>query len=172
MHAGAMEIRREIALNTPARNAWIVLGERFGTISEWAAPITASSLAGELGAGAVRTCHIAGFGPVKPGVIKERLVTFDPGAMSFSYESVEGLPGFIRHAANRWSVRAAGERSCVVSTHATLELCGAARVFGYFLGRRMARDGGRVLEELQHQVEQGRPHPRKVEAMALASRRR
>ena len=67
---------KEIVVRAPAAAAWAVLGERFGQIAEWAAPITASSLEGALGVGAVRTCHIAGFGPVAPGAIRERLIDF------------------------------------------------------------------------------------------------
>jgi hypothetical protein len=159
-----MDMHGEIFIQAPARAAWAVLGERFGRIAEWAAPITASSLVGAPGAGAVRTCHIAGFGPVKPGVIRERLVTFDARAMSFTYEAVSGMPAFVASAVNRWSVHHRGDTACVVSTHATIELRGAARLLGWLMRSRLQRDGALVLEELRHMVEQGQAHPRKVAA--------
>ncbi len=73
-----MELRADVLMDAPAAAAWAVLGERFGDIGEWAAPITASTLDSELGTGSVRTCHVAGFGPVAPGVIRERLIEFEP----------------------------------------------------------------------------------------------
>jgi hypothetical protein len=157
-----MDMHREILIQVPAHAAWDVIGERFGEIAEWAAPITASSLAGAPGVGAVRTCHIAGFGPVKPGVIRERLVAFDAQAMSFAYEAVSGMPAFIANAVNRWLVHHRSDTACVVSTHATIELRGAARLIGWLLRFQMERGGAQVLEELRHMVEHGRAHPRKI----------
>lgn len=157
-----MELHNEMVVNAPAAAAWAVLGERFGQIAEWAVPITASSMEGEPRIGAVRTCHIARFGPVAPGAIKERLIAFDAQARSFAYEAVEGMPRFIARAVNRWSVHARDEKSCIVRTHATLELRGAAVLLGRLLKWKMQADGGRVFEELQHRIEHGRPHPRKL----------
>ena len=47
-------------------------------------------------------------------------------------------------------------------THATLELGGPMRLLSFWLQRRLRADGARVLEELRHQIEEGRPHPRKL----------
>ncbi len=96
-----MELRADVLMDAPAAAAWAVLGERFGDIGEWAAPITASTLDSELGTGSVRTCHVAGFGPVAPGVIRERLIEFEPEHMMLAYESVDGMPSFIEKAVNR-----------------------------------------------------------------------
>jgi hypothetical protein len=163
-----MDLRAEVIIHAPAPVVWAVLGERFGQISQWAAPITSSALAGPPGVGAVRTCHIAGFGPIKPGAIKERLIAFDPEARSFTYAAIDGLPGFVKRAINRWSVHARGERLCLVRTHAALELRGPMRSLGFYLERRLQADGSRALDELRHYIEEGRPHPRKLRAVAQA----
>ncbi len=161
-----MELEVEVAIDAPAATAWAVIGEQFGRIGEWATPITSSRLDREPGIGAVRDCHIARFGPVKPGVVRERLILFDPAAMSFAYEAVDGMPKFVARAINRWSVEPLDSHRCVVRMRATLELRGWARLFGFLLGPRMQRDGARVLEELRYQAEHGIPHPRKRRAMA------
>lgn len=157
-----MELHKEIIVNAPAAAAWAILGEQFGRIAEWAAPITDSSLEGEPRVGAVRTCRIARFGPVAPGAIRERLLAFDPQARTLAYEAVAGMPRFIARAANRWSVHARDEQSCIVRTQATLTLRGPAVLLGVFLKWKMQADGERVLEELRHRIEYGRPHPRKL----------
>ena len=90
-----------------------MLGERFGQIGEWAAPITSSSVDGELTVGAIRTCQFAGFGPFQAGTIHERLLEFEPAAMSLAYESAEWMPSFVKSAVNRWSVRLRSEASCL-----------------------------------------------------------
>lgn len=157
-----MKLESEITVDASAERAWSVLGEGFGRIGEWAAPIVASTLDGEPSVGAVRTCTTARFGPVAPGVIEERLLEFEPTRHSFRYEAVSGMPRFIVHATNRWSVRALGDTRSIVRTEATLELRGLASLFGCVLAWRMKSDGRRVLEELKHRIETGRPHPRKL----------
>jgi hypothetical protein len=116
--------------------------------------------------GRVRTCHVAGFGPFGPGVIRERLVHFDRDGRSLSYEVAEGLPGFITHAVNRWSVRSRGDDACTVQIHATLTMRPVARPLGPVLRWRLRAGTRRVLADFQHRVETGRPHPVKVAALA------
>lgn len=156
-----MEMRAEIVINAQADRAWEVIGERFGDISEWASVISESVMDGPPGVGRVRSCHVAGFGPFAPGVIKERLVSFDPEARSLSYEAAEGMPGIIVHALNRWSVNPGPGAGCTVKIHATLTLRPPARLLGPLFRRRMRGDTERVLAELRHRVETGHAHPAK-----------
>jgi hypothetical protein len=157
-----VDLRADIVIDAPAAAAWAVLGERFGQIGDWATPITNSYVDGELTVGAVRTCQFSGFGPFKPGAIQERLVEFDPGAMTLAYESVEGIPSFVKSARNRWTIEPRSAASCLVRTHATLELQGPLRLLQFVVAHRLQADGARVLDELRYQVEHGRPHPRKL----------
>jgi hypothetical protein len=109
--------------------------------------------------GRVRTCQIAGFGPIAAGVIKERLIEFDPQARSLSYEAAAGMPWFIAGAVSRWSVHAGPGSACTVRIHATLALRRAARPLSPVLRWRMRADTRRALSELRHQVEAGHPAP-------------
>lgn len=159
-------MRAEVVIGAAAGDAWVVVGELFGEIGGWASAITASSMEGPPAAGQVRTCHVAGFGPVAPGVIRERLTSFDPATMSLAYEAAEGMPTMIVRAVNRWSVHPGPGGTCVVRIHATLTLRWAARPLGPVLRWRMRADTGRVLAELRHLVETGAPHPGKLAAPA------
>ena len=159
-----MEIRAEVVIDTPAHSAWALIGDQFGEIGQWAAPIVHSSLDSPPGAGAVRTCQITSFGPFRAGSIKERLLQFDPMAMTLMYESAEGMPAFVSNAINRWSVHPQTASRCVVRTHAILELRGPIRVVEALLRLQLQRNGARVLEELRYRVEHGRAHPRKLAA--------
>ncbi len=113
-----------------------------------------------------RWLRIAGFGPIAPGVIKERLVGFDPEARSLSYEAAEGMPGFIVRAVSRWSVHEGPGTACTVRIHASLTLRPAVRLVGPVLRWRMRADTRRVLAEFRHRVETGHPHPVKLAALA------
>jgi transcriptional regulator with XRE-family HTH domain len=152
-----MEIRAELVIDAPAEDAWVVVGERFGQISEWASAITESVLDGPPAVGRVRTCQVAGFGPIAAGVIKERLIRFDPDARSLSYEASAGMPRFIVAAVSHWSVQAVPGSACTIQIHATLTLRPTARLLSPALRWRMRADTRRVLAELKHRVETGHP---------------
>jgi hypothetical protein len=116
-HHFCMKMRAELMINAPAEDAWAVVGERFGEISEWASAITESAMDGLPTAGRVRTCQVAGFGPIRAGVIKERLTQFDPQAKTLSYEAAAGMPWVIAGAVSRWSVHAGQWLHCPDPRH-------------------------------------------------------
>ncbi|GHF65573.1 hypothetical protein HNQ07_004745 [Deinococcus metalli] len=155
-----MQLLRTVQIGVPATAAWALLGERFGEITAWASVIMASTLDGPPRPGAVRTCHTARFGPVPPGEVRERLLVFDPAALTLTYEALSGLPAFITHAVNRWTVTPTGPATCTVTTDATLTLRGPARLLAGPLAVRLEWDAGRVLDELRHSLEHHEPHPR------------
>lgn len=160
-----MEIREKINIAAPASEAWRIIGEEFGDIGQWASPISTSSISSDPSVGAVRTCHIGGFGPIAAGMIKEKLIAFQPERMQFQYDAVEGLPSFIAHATNHWSIETVDANTCTVQTHATLKLSGIYALLGPILKIKMAHDGYAVLEELKFHIENGQPHPRKRAAI-------
>lgn len=158
-----MELHNQIVIDAPAARVWHVIGERFMHISEWAAPITTSCPVGEgkPGVGVTRACTIVPFGPVKAGVITERLTSFDRDAMSLAYEATSGMPRFVVHAANRWTVTPLEAARSRLHIDATVTLRGPLRLLGFFLGWQLRAGGARVAAELKHFVEHGGPHPRK-----------
>jgi hypothetical protein len=160
-----MELTAEIRVNAPADGAWHLVGTAFGDIARWAAPITASTLDRDAaGEGAVRTCHVTGFGPMGDMVVRERLLAFDGAARSLTYDAVEGMPRFVRRATNTWTVEADGTRACVVRTRATVRLVWWMRLLAPLMAARLRREATAVLEELAHMLETGLRHPRKVMA--------
>jgi hypothetical protein len=154
-------------VNAPAEDAWAVVGERFGEIAEWASAITESVMDGPPAAGQVRSCQIAGFGPIKAGVITERLIQFDPAARSLTYQAAGGMPWFIADAVSHWSVAARPGGACTVRIHATVVLRLAARPLGPVLRWRLRGDTRRTLAELRQRVEAG--HPDQANPAAPAS---
>jgi uncharacterized protein YndB with AHSA1/START domain len=166
-----MDLRNEIIIEAPAERVWQALGERFMHVSDWAAPITASCPIGaaDPGVGVARSCSIAPFGPVKAGVVKERLTRFDREAMAFEYEAIEGMPSFVGHAVNRWSVAHVHDRRSQLRIHATLTLRGPMALLGCVIKWQLESGGAKVAEELKYFVENGQPHPRKLASRQVSS---
>jgi hypothetical protein len=156
-----MELRAEVTVQVPEGEAWALVGGQFGRIATWASPITASFLDRSPGQGAVRTCHVRRFGPVPARVIRERLLNFDPDTRSLSYEA-DGLPWYVTHAVNRWSVRPAIGGACIIGVHATVTMHALLRPFGPAVWWWLRRSSADVLDELIHRLQTGSPHPRKV----------
>lgn len=162
-----MDLHCQIEVDAPADRVWEVLGARFAHVGEWAAPIESSCHVGEVaspGVGSSRHCTTRRFGPFAAGAVEERLVRFDAGARTLTYEAVRGLPRFVRRAVNCWTVTPLGpHRSLVVST-AVLELGGPVGLLRCPLAWQLERSGARVAQELKYFVERGVPHPRKLDA--------
>lgn len=164
-HDRRMRMHAELVVSAPQADAWAVIGDGFADIADWASAVTRSAANWPPGPGVVRTCRVAGFGPIAPAVMKERLVRFDATARSLSYEAIAGLPWFVVRATSDWSVHDAQDEKCVIRIQATLTLRPAARPLTPALRWRMRADTRRTLAELKHRIETGRPHPGKVAAL-------
>lgn len=116
-----MKITTTIDMPVSADAVWTVLGERFASVSDWADSIVASSLDRPLGEGAVRTCELKAVGPVPAGSVTERLTRFDREARALTYLITSGVPGFMRHLDNAWTIEDVDGRARVTST-LTLEM--------------------------------------------------
>lgn len=159
-----MQMHIKIEIEAPAAAAWKVIGEGFGNISEWESSLKRSSLEGGLKVGGVQTCEDSdGFGPFKPGIVKERLVTYDASAMTLEYVAIAGIPGFIKRVSNRWSVHAVDEQHCVIYSDAAMQFRGIAKLLGSVIRplTKMAvkSDLNKFAEELRYRVVNGRPQP-------------
>ena len=154
-----MQIHGKLEVNASADEAWKVLGEGFGTISDWTSSLRVSSLDGELKVGCVRACESSkNFGPIKAGITKERLIDYDPSLMVFEYEAISGLPGFISKASNRWSIHKIDEENCIIRFNATLELRGIFKLMGPIMKPLVKKDLNKFKHELCYRVENGHPH--------------
>lgn len=163
-----MDIQLHLDIDAGASQVWEVLGHRFMSVGEWAAPISHSCAIGDSppAPGVERECHTVGMGPVAPGTVRERLTAFDAKLRTLSYEAAGGMPSFIAGAVNRWSVDESGPHRSQVRMHATFTVRGPIRLFTPLIRWQMRREARLVLLDLKHYVEHGTPHPRKVATMS------
>ena len=154
-----MQLHGKLEINASADEAWKILGEGFGTISDWTSSLEDSSLNGELKVGCVRTCLSSkNFGPFKGGIAKERLVAYDTSLMMFEYKAISGLPGFVRKASNRWSIHKVDEENCIVRFNATLDLRGIFKLMEPIMKLLVKKDLNKFKNEICYRIENGRPH--------------
>ncbi|MGF1476188.1 MAG: SRPBCC family protein [Geminicoccaceae bacterium] len=157
-------MERQISINAPIDEVWKVSAVEFEHIDRWDGNVRASRSSGAaLSGGPVggRVCDLYGGGKTV-----ERFVEFDESRRSFTYDIVEGLPGFIVSAKNIWTHDPVDCDEARLSMRLVMQVKG---ILGLIMQRPMRLQMGRVLgnaqEELKHYVETGQPHPRKQKKM-------
>ena len=156
-----MIISNEIRVSASADRAWEVLAENFGDAALWTSALNTSSLTGDLGVGAIRTCHSNKIGPFPANISKEILTEFDPRRRRFTYKVQSGLPGIFKGAQNAWSIESISHSSCIVKSRAVLELSVLIRPLSCVLSMLIKRDLKKIFEELHYYIEHNSPHPNK-----------
>jgi hypothetical protein len=134
-----MDIINTIKINAPVDSAWQVLGEEFGQISDWAAPVLASSLDRPLDEGVVRTCDIRATGPFPEGRITETLSEFNRQKTTLTYVVKTGGPPFLSHLQNRWVLTANDAITSTASSTVTYQLKWWALPFSPFIAALMKK---------------------------------
>ena len=159
-----MKIINEIKLAVPAEQAWKIIGEQYGDAAQWTSVLEASSLIGELGVGAIRTCHSRAVGPFPASIVEERLTMFEPANYRLTYVAEKGLPGIFKKATNAWSIQPVDHNSCVVTSRAELKISVWLFPVKWIFPILISRDLKKVFEELQYYIERGKFHPRKIQS--------
>jgi len=153
----------EITVEAPAEEVWEVLARQFSRIGDWATAVPASWANPEA---QVRTDAPEAGRVCKTGVpmiprIEDTIVAYDDAARTLTYEAA-GMPTFVGTAQNSWQVTAVDERRALARFDGVMETRGiVGRLLGLFLRVRLARESRRLLDDLKHFVETGRPSPRK-----------
>jgi hypothetical protein len=154
-----MRIRKSIDVNASATDAWTLLADGFGDIGAWTTALDGSYLVGDrVEIGAERHCEVSG--PISgDGLTLERVTAFDPDTMTYTYEAVRGLPGFIRSARNTLSVSplAGGRCSIQADGHIAMRwwLVPLSPVAALALGSAYRK----FFVDLRYRLELGAPHP-------------
>lgn len=161
-----MELKTSVNVSVSAEAAWQVIGLQFGEFGQWVSALESTSLQGELGVGAIRSCRTNGFGPFPASVAEEELIEFDAERRRYTYVVSNGLPGIFKSAQNSWSVEAIDSENSVIHSHAVLELSLFLRPFGFLLKLLFRRDMEKLFAEIAFYVEQGEIHQRKIKSNA------
>lgn len=157
-----MNLSSETIIDASADRVWEVVGHRFAQIGEWATAIPASRAKEDGGpTGAPVAGRVCKTGVSMFPEVEETIVSYDDAARALTYVGA-GLPAFVAEARNRWEVRAIDDQHASVRLDATVRmrgLLGQLLAFPFRLWAR--RSGARMLDDLKHYVQHGRPSPRK-----------
>ena len=99
------KIQKEIMINVPSASLWDFIGPGFIEVYKWSSNVDHAEGSGKAEFdGAVcseRFCdvNVKGFNK-----ISERLTNYNQDKQCLTYEVSDGMPSFITHASNEWSV--------------------------------------------------------------------
>ena len=151
-----MKLKHEINIQASSNRAWKVLGEEFGSFSDWSSALSTSFVDGKLKTGSIRTCQLSGdFGPIKASTIKEQVITYNPKDMTLEYEVILGLPKMMKKATNRWVITAIDANNCRICSEATITLRGPFKLLAPLIKLLMSTDLGIFYEELEFKIANG-----------------
>lgn len=155
-----MVIEKEILINKSIRDAWKVLGVDFANASKWASAVSHSEGSGDKFKGS--TCSERGCSTTM-GSIKEKLYEFSNEKYLLAYEVAEGMPSMVKYATNTWKLVEIGENKCKLQIKMDIKMGG---FFGSLLQpimkMQMSKIGNHLVEDFAYYVENGTPHPRKL----------
>lgn len=156
----------QIEINAPASVVWTILGEEFSQISKWAGIIKSSfpdqeHLPPEGADAGARIC-VSQIAWAKD--VTEKLTAFDPQEKTFTYEATSGLPGFVQHAQNTWTVRPVSPGSCIVTTQGVLKMTPLlGRILYPIIRKQLEKAGAQLVMDLksyaEHQHSANTPQP-------------
>lgn len=156
-------IRRSVVVDASIDRTWQVFGDEFADVDAWAASIPESSATyGADGIPTARTCA----SPI--GTLVETVREFDPEARVIAYDAQsDAMPFFVDGLSNRWELTAESPETTRIDMQFEADVWPVIGTLAWPLMRiRMASLLDETIEELEHYVETGRPHERKIAATA------
>lgn len=158
-------IQQEIIIDATLEKAWEVLGPQFENAQVWASSINHSealnheSLNGS-------TCTIRGCSIEGMGEVKETLLSYSPEGYSLSYVVKEGMPKMVKYASNHWQLTDLGNGKTKLTMNIKMKTGGfMGWMMSGMMKKKMTKLSSEIGEEFKFYVENGKPHPRKIESL-------
>ncbi|MFT5171361.1 MAG: hypothetical protein ACI9BD_001138 [Candidatus Marinamargulisbacteria bacterium] len=111
--------------------------------------------------------HAARVTETDKGTTKQELNSYDPKTYSLSYSVIEGTSSFVKSAVYHWSLTDMGKGKTGLNATLSIDTIGIkGKRLSPIMKMKMTKIFGNMVEEFKYFVDEGKPHPRKVESMA------
>jgi len=156
------EIVKHIDINAPIEVVWKVVGTEFADAYVWSSGLKHSKALDTISLNGSTTtkrgCDVEGFGK-----ITEELFEYSNDEHFFSYEVIDGLPGFISKSYNTWRLTSLEDGKTRVKMRLKVQTKGfLGWLLGWFVIKNAKNLIDESLEELKFYVETGKIHPRTI----------
>lgn len=152
----------EQVIDADIGKAWQVLGPGYATIHQWASMIKNSEALDSLSVSGslctLRSCKVKGLGNVQ-----EMIKVYSESDHVLKYEVIKGLPGMVKNATGTWKLTDEGNGKTKLSLQLEMRTGGLlGGVMKGILKKKMTKMYSDATEDFKYFVENGNPHPRKV----------
>ena len=159
-----MKIVKKLTINKPVAEVWDVLGNQFGEIDKWASLISRSEMSGESTMPgmphSIRSTETTG------GPTKQELTAFKPEQHIIAYKAIAGTPGFFKSVNAEWSLINKNDNATDLTLDFEVQLKGLGALLTPIVKMKLGKVGDELLDDFKFYVENGKPHARKLEALA------
>ena len=157
-----MKMTKKLSIAKPVGEVWQVLGNEFGKIDNWASLISHSEVSGEAKLPGVD--YSIRSTKTTSGDTKQELTGFNADQHTIAYKSIAGTPAIIKQVRANWRLTKDGEDKTALVLDFEADMKGIGHLIAPIAKMKLGKIGDELLEELKYYVENGEPHPRKVEA--------
>jgi ribosome-associated toxin RatA of RatAB toxin-antitoxin module len=98
------------------------------------------------------------------GPTKQELTAFNPKEYSIAYKAIAGTPGFFKSVNAEWSLSKKDDNTTGLKLDFEVQFKGVGFLLSPIVKMKLGKVGDVLLDDFQFYVENGKPHPRKLEA--------
>ena len=158
-----LHFNEEVLINKNVNEVWQVLGNEFPEAHVWSTNFISSKPGGEPKLEGLAYRHRETM--TAKGEIFQELDTFDPANYSLSYHVSKGVPPIAKSLKGVWGLTKVGDDQTRLNVQFIFETKGLIGfVMSPIVSKKIGKGAKEIAEELKYYMENGKPHPRKLES--------
>jgi hypothetical protein len=160
--------RKEIVVEKSIEEVWEVMGNQYAQVDLWSTNFKSSKPGGAPKLTGLDYLHRVT--QTERGETIQELDKFDPKNYTLSYHITKGAPSIAKKASAVWSLEIVEQNKTKVILEFKMETKGLlGLVMGSKIKNKIDAGSAEIGKELKYYVENGEPHPQKIEAQKKMS---
>jgi hypothetical protein len=158
-----IHVKKELVINEDINAVWEVMGTQYTQVHLWSTNFKDSKAGGTPKLQGMDYLHR--ITQTSRGETIQELDAFDSGNYTLTYHISKGLPEIAKSAIGIWSLALVESSKTKVILEFEMETNGfKGRMLSSIIKLKLGKSAMEIAEELKFYVENGEPHPRKIES--------
>lgn len=158
-----LAFKEEVIIEASIEDAWEVMGNQFAEPHIWSTNFLTSVPGGDPKLEGLAYRHRAT--TTENGDNWQELDAFDPATHSLSYHISKGVPPVAKSAVGHWKLTKLTDNKTQLNVDFFLETKGLLGfIMSPIVSKKVGQSSDELMEEFKYYLENGKPHPRKLEA--------
>jgi hypothetical protein len=161
-----LAFKEELIIEASIEDAWEIMGNQFAEPHIWSTNFITSEPGGNPKLKGLAYLHRAT--TTENGDNWQELDAFNPANHSLSYHISKGVPPIAKSAIGHWKLTKITDNRTQLNVDFFLETKGLLGfIMSPIVSKKVGRSSDELMEEFKYYVENGKPHPRKLEAINM-----